>query len=290
MIGGRPFLAPLSTIDKVSKAVDIGCGTGVATVQIATTLPSAQVYGLDISSVPESAQKMAPNNVVWATGNVLDVTEDGAKQNADIEWQGSRRPDIEWSAISKTDSEGSNVAVVRRIFRPNSLDYIFGRMLFLGINDWPRYFATAARSLKSGGLIERQDLDWDFYQVGTSKCMSDKWPWHQTVTSAAQRSGLSVRAGSDAQKLMKLAGLEIVSVQSFEFSFVPSAKTPNSQAMGRYVQAKLIPQYPELLRKMLGEQNVAGPHLEAVVKQCLHDITTEEGLHQKYTVTIARKP
>ncbi len=57
----------------VSKAVDVGCGTGVATVQIAGMFPSAKVYGLDISPVPEAVQKMAPANAAWAVGNILDV-------------------------------------------------------------------------------------------------------------------------------------------------------------------------------------------------------------------------
>lgn len=47
-------------------AVDVGCGTGIATIQIAGMLPSAKVYGLDISPVPEAVQKMAPANVAWA--------------------------------------------------------------------------------------------------------------------------------------------------------------------------------------------------------------------------------
>lgn len=88
---------------------------------------------------------------------------------------------------------------------------------------------------------------------------------------------------------MKDAGLEIISVQTFEFSFVPSSKTPNSQAMGRYVQAKLVPHYPELLRKMLGAQGITGDELERLTKDSLRDIASE-GVHQKYTVTIARKP
>lgn len=247
---------------RVSKAVDIGCGTGVATVQIAGIFPSAKVYGLDISDVPEAVQKMAPANAAWAVGNVLDVDH----------------------------NKPGNDVMSREIFAPGTLDYIFGRMLFLGINNWPRYFSTAYHSLKSGGIIEHQDLDWKFHRVGTSDCLSDNWEWHRAVVSEAEQSGLSTRAGSNAQAIMEKAGLEIISVQTFEFSFVPSSKTPNSQAMGRYVQAKLVPQYPELLRKMLGAQGIAGEDLERLTKESLRDIASEEGVHQKYTVTIARKP
>lgn len=259
MIGGSPFLALIPILTAPSKAVDVGCGTGVATLQMASMLPSTTVYGLDISIVPEATQKKAPANVVWAVGNVLDLDY----------------------------SQPAHNTMMRDIFTPQGLDYIFGRMLFLGINDWPRYFSTVHKSLKSGGIIEHQDLDWKFYRVGTSECLSDEWDWHQRVVKGAEESGLSTHAGSGAAQLMEAAGLQVCSVRTFEFSFVPSEKTPNSQAMGQYVQDKLVPQYPELLRRMLGS---TCDDLERLTKDCLRAITCEEGVHQKYTVTIAKKP
>lgn len=270
MIGGFPCLAPLHSMTNASKVVDVGCGTGVATVQLAAMFPSAKVYGLDISNVPDSAQQMAPKNVTWAVGNVLDI--DPGKPGNDH------------------DNEQTSSAITREIFTPAGLDYIFGRMLFLGISDWTRYFSTTTRSLKSGGIIEHQDLDWKFYRANTSECLSDKWEWHRHVVSAARKAGLSINAGSDAAVLMKEAGLEVISVQNFEFSFVPSSKTPNSQSMGEYVQAKLIPQYPELLGKMLGAEGIAGEEMKRLTEDALRDLASEEGVHQKYTVTIGRKP
>jgi len=270
MIGGLPCLAPIQSMTSVSKVVDVGCGTGVATLQLAAMFPSAKVYGLDISKVPDSAQQMAPKNITWAVGNVLDL--DHGKPDKD------------------RDDDQSGSGISRRIFTPGGLDYIFGRMLFLGINNWTQYFSTTARSLKSGGMIEHQDLDWKFYRVGTSECLSDKWEWHRRVVSAAKTAGLAIDAGSNAAPLMKEAGLEVISTQEFEFSFVPTSKTPNSQAMGEYVQAKLIPQYPELLRKMLGAEGIAEEELKRLTGNALRDLASEEGLHQKYTITIGKKP
>ncbi|KAF7958040.1 hypothetical protein EAE96_003607 [Botrytis aclada] len=262
MIGGLPLLAPLQTLGKISKVVDIGCGTGVATIQIATILPSATIYGLDLTPVPEESRKLAPGNVVWAHGNVLDVHYN--------------QPD--------------DGILSREIFKPERLDYVFGRMLFLGFSNWPKYFSTTSHALRSGGMIEHQDLDWKFYRVGTLECVSNDWEWHKAILSGAQKSGLSTISGSGAAELMRNCGLEVMDVKSFEFSFSASSKTPKSQAMARYVQAKLIPQYPELLRKMLGAIGISGEKLETLTRACLHDINSEEGLYQKYTVTIARKP
>ncbi|THV51046.1 hypothetical protein BGAL_0125g00020 [Botrytis galanthina] len=261
MIGGFPLLAPLQTLDSISKVVDIGCGTGVATIQIATILPSATIYGLDLTPVPEDSKRMAPGNVIWAQGNALDV-----------------------------DYNQPNDGILsREIFNPEGLDYIFGRMLFLGINNWPKYFSTTSNALRSGGMIEHQDLDWKFYRVGTSECVSDDWEWHKAILSGAQKSGLSTISGSGAAALMRDCGLEVINIESFEFSFSASSKTPRSQAMARYVQAKLIPQYPELLRKMLGAIGISGEKLDTLTRACLHDINSEEGLYQKYTITVASK-
>ncbi|KAL9581045.1 MAG: hypothetical protein Q9212_004134 [Teloschistes hypoglaucus] len=261
MIGGAPCIAPVQHRWDVSKAVDVGCGTGVATIQIAATFPTAKVYGLDLSPVPEAVQSMASSNVAWAEGNVLDVA---------------------------FDTSGDDI-MSSEIFVPDNLDYIFGRMLFLGIDDWSSYFSTTYRSLKSGGMIEHQDLDWAFYRVGTDECLSDEWEWHQAVLASAAQVGISKSAGSDAAAAMKAAGFDILSVQRYEYSFVPSSKTPTSQTMGRYVQAKLIPQYPEILGKILGAQSIVGEELERLTKDCLRDISSEEGICQRYTVTIARK-
>ncbi|KAB8071488.1 hypothetical protein BDV29DRAFT_159430 [Aspergillus leporis] len=39
----------------VAMIVDLGCGTGVATIQLAALLPSANVVGVDITPVPAPA-------------------------------------------------------------------------------------------------------------------------------------------------------------------------------------------------------------------------------------------
>ena len=126
MIGGVPCLAPIHSLPASARAVDVGCGTGVATLQIASMLPSVKFYGLDITEVPEPARKMAPANVSWVVGNVLNVD------------------------VSQPDDDTMHC----EIFTPDGLDYVFGRKLFLRVKKWQRYFATAYHSLKSGGLIE----------------------------------------------------------------------------------------------------------------------------------------
>jgi hypothetical protein len=82
--------------------------------------------------------------------------------------------------------------------------------------------------------------------------------------------------------------MEILCLQKHEFSFVPSPQVPNSPAIGRYLQSKLMPQYPELLRKLLCSK-VPKNQLDSYIADCLRDLPSEEGIHQKYTATVARK-
>ncbi|KAJ5544910.1 hypothetical protein N7461_007214 [Penicillium sp. DV-2018c] len=260
MIGGAPFLAYSRHFTETSKAVDIGCGTGIATIQLAALLPSANVVGVDITPVPASALAAASPNLQWETGNILEV---------DMEKQ--------------TDS------LSRGALAPNTIGYFFGRMLFLGINDWRKYFQVASLMLQDQGIIEHQDLDWKFYRVGTDECLSHNWKWYARLMEAVEKTGLSENSGSNAACLMEAAGLKVIETRKFEFSFVPSAKTPNSQAMGRYVQAKLMSNYPELMRKLLGSLNIAHDEVEQLIRDALRDLSSEEGIHQKYTVTIAKK-
>lgn len=260
MIGGTPFLAYKKHITTAKKAADVGCGTGVATIQLAHLLPEAQVYGLDLTPVPDPSRAIAPANANWVSGNILDID------------------------LSKHDDHMSAESLA-----PGTVDYMFGRMLFLGISDWRQYFQIAAKALREGAILEHQDLDWNFYSTGTDECLSDSWPWHARVMEAVEFAGLSKIAGSNAALLAEAAGLNVLSTQRFEFSFVPSIKAPCSQTMGRYVQAKLIPNYPEILRKLLTPIGVTPDELKQLTADCLRDLASEEGIHQKYTVTLAQK-
>ena len=74
---------------------------------------------------------MAPPNIAWTVGNVLAVGDGVPCEDA---------------------SSGG-------ILAPDSVDYVFGRVLYLGITDWTRCFSVMSRPLRPGALIEHQHLD-----------------------------------------------------------------------------------------------------------------------------------
>jgi ubiquinone/menaquinone biosynthesis C-methylase UbiE len=106
--------APLSTL-RVQKALDIGCGTGTVTDRIASQFPDAQVYGLDLSPVPNIREKL--QNIEYVQADFNEVT-------------GPTEPDAR--------------------FKKGSFDYIFSRLLVLGMTDWKGYIGRCIGLAKPG--------------------------------------------------------------------------------------------------------------------------------------------
>ena len=265
MIGGKTFLAAVGSNSKDTKAVDIGCGTGHATLDLVEKFPIGQIYGLDISPVPEETLKVSPPNVKFLLGSYLDLDfQNGATR-------------------SLVGAPG--------VFVPGEFDFIFGRMLIMAINDWAKYFSTSLALLKPGAYIEHQDVDWVFFSQEGGKRVSDNWEWLQAVTAEAATSGIDLSVGSNTAARMAEAGLEVVEVKQFEFSFVPSEKAPESLTMGKYVQQLMVEIFPGLLKSILGKGGrYSHETIDRLIKECLSDSYSEDGIHLKYTVTVAKKP
>ncbi|KAH3919957.1 hypothetical protein HBI56_033120 [Parastagonospora nodorum] len=117
LMGKRIIHAPLSATN-VHKALDIGCGTGIVTHEIASQFPDAQVYGLDLSPVPNIREKLP--NIEYVQGNIIDIAT-------------PHEPDAR--------------------FKHNSFDYIFSRFLVVGMTDWEGYIARCVALAKPGVLI-----------------------------------------------------------------------------------------------------------------------------------------
>lgn len=99
--------------------LDIGCGTGAVTHEMASTFSTAQVYGADLSRVPQVRQKLS--NIEYVQANIMDLDDTR--------------------------------------FAKDSFDLIFSRLLILGMSNWEAYVNRCAELASPGVsliLIETQ--------------------------------------------------------------------------------------------------------------------------------------
>ena len=120
--GDKVIHAPLSA-PAIRKALDIGCGTGVVAHELSARFPNAQVYGIDLTPVPIVREKLP--NTEYIEGDLLEAAD-------------SEDPDPR--------------------FRPASFDYIFSRLLIMGMTDWRKYVNTCV-SLTAPGVSTLDSLD-----------------------------------------------------------------------------------------------------------------------------------
>ena len=113
------YLAP---IGKPKSILDVGCGTGRWTMEVATQFPQANVVGLDL---------ILPDNVTLTLGHGLE-----------------RRPEnvvfVEGNVLNGLP------------FADASFDFVYMRLLFMGIpaRDWPKVISELARVTRPGGWVE----------------------------------------------------------------------------------------------------------------------------------------
>lgn len=103
--------APLNPAS-INRVIDIGCGTGATTNEIATIYPEAKVFGIDLSPVPALRPKLG--NIEYLKG---DITE-----------------------LAGTDER----------LTEESFDYVFSRFLMRGITDWKNYIDLCISLAKPG--------------------------------------------------------------------------------------------------------------------------------------------
>lgn len=111
-----------SPLVKPNRILDVGCGTGRSTVQLAQKFPDAQIIGVDLSPVPALHSK--PDNVEYVQGDIRQLVKSEDKR-----------------------------------FTNHSFDYVFSRLLSLGMTDWPGYFSDVSLLLASGGWFEVQEFE-----------------------------------------------------------------------------------------------------------------------------------
>ncbi|KAL9121437.1 MAG: hypothetical protein Q9187_002007 [Circinaria calcarea] len=235
-----------------SYIIDIGCGTGTVTCYLGARFPSAQVYGVDLSPVRACAP--IPSNVSFIQGDFRRLLEHDAR------------------------------------FSPGSIDYIFHRLLVLGMTDWAGYISDVASLLRPGGWAEMQDYVIKVYRNGR-EC-STEWGWLNALNEVAGRKGIDLSCGSNIAKHMEQIGLVDITVREFWVPFGAWAADahPETKKIGEHAAREygLLYYYaiPKILEGMGYEEKV----IKKFQESSLEDLSGEVGKEIVFYVTTGRKP
>lgn len=90
----------------------------------------------------------------------------------------------------------------------HEFDYIHGRMLVVGIKDFPKLFQQAYNTLKPGGWIEMQDITYPMPDCkdGTAAPDSPLMVWADMMRTAASIEGLDLKVAGSFPQMLQHAG------------------------------------------------------------------------------------
>ncbi|KAK7530321.1 S-adenosyl-L-methionine-dependent methyltransferase [Phyllosticta citribraziliensis] len=267
IFGGRMSHAPISRDSKPpTKMLDIGCGTGSVSLYLGETYPTAYVYGLDLSKVPDISQRQAAEkqrNVKFVRDNYMEAVV------------GSPGP---------TDE-------AKDLWQPNSYDLIFGRALILGIENWDLYFQKAFQLLKPGGWVEDQDVDQTMLTYPDRRNLEDEeeWEWLRVLRKYETEAGIDADAGKNAAERMRKAGFVDVRVEKYVWPFVKIEELPETWALAEHCQRTHKDIMQTALKKLI-EGKLPKEKVDKYVADLDRLMFSAPGVHYPFYVTLGRKP
>ncbi len=184
---GEVFHAAISNPRRI---VDIGCGTGRTTVQLAAKYPDAQVIGVDLSAVPSLYEH--PRNVAYIQGEFNKLVTSGDER-----------------------------------LSPGSIDYVLSRCLILGVTGWPGYFANIGGLLAPGGYVESHEVDITLRDANDNRVVGDREA-EEAFHYLAARKGMDLATGSHLVSYLEEANLEIAGQQVYRWPILPMPDAPET--------------------------------------------------------------
>lgn len=258
IMNGNIIHSPVDKAD-IRRILDVGCGTGVVTDYLGRTFPSADVVGLDLSSVPQIQGRDRPANVRFLQGNVMTGPPSSWKGHGDA-----------------------------GLPNEQAFDLIYSRLLVCGMTEWSRFLKTELALLKPGGWAEVHDLDWVWYDKAGNN-ISDSWPWWQTLRAAGEKQGLDFLCGSSAKGRMEEAGFPDVQVKEYYWPYGGQWETDEAyREFGEYVATGMVDLVWHVIDRLMTASS--REEKDQMRMDMMRDFEPQEGKHWKFYVTCGRKP
>ncbi|KAK4507528.1 hypothetical protein PRZ48_001263 [Zasmidium cellare] len=251
VMGSKTFHATLPT--SPTRILDIGCGTGVVTLELAEKYPSAQIIAVDIILPTHPIQDL--KNVTFIQGKFADLVADGTLE-------------------------------------PGSFDYIFSRLLILEITDWKKQTSLISNLLKPSGVYEVQDFSWNILSK-EDKVIFDQYPIFGLMKEHAELKGLDTFCGDHHPKHLADAGFENIQHERFPWPLQYWPERPETYMLAHmYHGGESLGFRMTVLDNLLGRSGRYSPEqmdeIKADFEKMLKDFS--EGTYQPYSATWGRKP
>lgn len=192
--GGRLHLTRL--LPTTRRALDIGTGTGIWSMDFADEHPDIEVHGVDLS----------PIQPPWVPPNCIFQVDD-----LSLPW----------------------------IF-DFPFDFIHGRMLFCSFSDPLHVFREAFKALAAGGVIEMQDLIFDFRSSDGSLGGSALETWAKKVKEAFGSKGIDLTSASRYSNYLHAVGFEEIGQKEFSWPVGTWPKGKKFKTLGWWCRQNIL--------------------------------------------------
>ncbi|GIJ90951.1 hypothetical protein Asppvi_009916 [Aspergillus pseudoviridinutans] len=239
-------------LSRPSKILDVGCRSGVVTTHLAKCFPSAEVVGVDLAAPIDLSTK--PDNVTYLQGDFFHLVESGVLKEGDF-------------------------------------DFIFSRMLVVGMVDWPRYASTVSRLLKQGGWVEMQDLSWHLYDHNECS-IDDAFPFVLAIQNLLLRKGLDPFCGEHLAEYMRSAGLRAVDQKIYPWAWTYWKNRPETRLIAEHSRSEEHIAVQNFLLEKLN--NGVGAYTSEEIRTLKEENQTSaekirEGMHYIFGVAYGQK-
>jgi len=248
LIGQRYFFAPL---DNPLKILDVGCGSGVVTLELGRLYPSASIIGIDQAPIVGSRSEKLPN-VQFIQEVFHDLVADGT-------------------------------------LKPQDFDFVFSRMLVMSLVDWRIYVSAASSLLKPGGWLELQDLSWRLRNKD-GEAIDTRYEYLIAIQETCVEKGLDPFAGERLAPYMEKSGLVGVSYRKFPWLWSDWDLWPqgHSLAMHQRSEAHIAVQQGMLDVLLAGRYDSDRlTQFKSELRQSA--VNAEPGVHYSYGVSFGQK-
>jgi len=223
------------------------------TVYLAQAFPEAQIYGVDLSPIPQRLATTRLSNIHYIQGDVHDLLAQGHQD-----------------------------------LQSETFDYIYQRLLFMTTTDWSTYFENLAGLLTLGGWLECAEGSFHICHANDEHASVPPGGWYDKLRTDAKTLGINIELGDSLQGYLQACPLlKHVSTARYRGELRHKDSEPELWGITKQFPALL----PLMAGKICGTQRSAGEVEEIVtgIERYLKDDWSEGDHFAVHAVVAQRK-